>query len=78
MMLSHVTKWGNSLGVRIPQPMARHLKLHAGEPIEITLADDHLLITKPKYSLATLLQDVTPENIHAEVDFGKPKGKEIW
>ena len=31
-----------------------------------------------KYSLAQLLAGVTPENIHAEVDFGPPVGKEVW
>jgi antitoxin component of MazEF toxin-antitoxin module len=28
--------------------------------------------------LAQLLAGVTPENIHAEVDFGRPVGKEAW
>jgi len=31
-----------------------------------------------KYSLAQLLAGVTPENLHAEVDFGSPVGREVW
>jgi antitoxin component of MazEF toxin-antitoxin module len=31
-----------------------------------------------KYTLAQLLAGVTPENIHPEVDFGRPRGKEAW
>ena len=31
-----------------------------------------------KYTLAQLLERVTPENIHSEVDFGRPMGKEVW
>jgi antitoxin component of MazEF toxin-antitoxin module len=31
-----------------------------------------------KYSLAQLLEGVTAENLHAEVDFGRPMGKEVW
>jgi antitoxin component of MazEF toxin-antitoxin module len=31
-----------------------------------------------KYTLAQLLEGVTPENIHAEVDFGRREGKEVW
>jgi antitoxin component of MazEF toxin-antitoxin module len=31
-----------------------------------------------KYSLAQLIAEVTPETIHAEIDFGPPLGKEAW
>ena len=31
-----------------------------------------------KYTLAQLLAGVTPENIHGEVDFGPPAGRETW
>ena len=33
---------------------------------------------RSKYTLAQLLDGVTPENVHAEVDFGGPVGKEVW
>jgi len=31
---------------------------------------------RPEFTLAQLLEGVTPENIHTEVDFGGPEGKE--
>jgi hypothetical protein len=31
-----------------------------------------------KYTLAELLERLTPETIHPEVDFGRPEGKEAW
>ena len=33
---------------------------------------------KRKYTLEELLAQVTPENIHPEIDFGPPVGKEVW
>ena len=33
---------------------------------------------KPKYTLEELLDGITEENLHGEIDFGKPSGKEIW
>ena len=33
-----VAKWGNSLAVRIPQAVAKALKLKEGDEIEITVA----------------------------------------
>jgi antitoxin component of MazEF toxin-antitoxin module len=35
-------------------------------------------VPRRKYTLAQLLAGVTPENVHAEVDFGRPVGKEAW
>jgi hypothetical protein len=31
-----------------------------------------------KYSLQSLLDQITEENIHKEIDFGEPCGKESW
>lgn len=33
--------------------------------------------SRPSYSLDELLAGITPENCHAEIDFGPPVGKEI-
>ncbi|MBW7836938.1 MAG: hypothetical protein H3C28_09940 [Sphingomonadales bacterium] len=30
------------------------------------------------YDLSEMLQQITPEVLHAPIDFGKPVGKEIW
>jgi antitoxin component of MazEF toxin-antitoxin module len=32
---------------------------------------------KPKYTLEKLLEALTPEQLHGEIDFGAPVGKEI-
>ena len=34
--------------------------------------------TAKKYSLDELLEKVTPDNIHEEINLGKPRGKEVW
>ncbi|WP_177309696.1 AbrB/MazE/SpoVT family DNA-binding domain-containing protein [Burkholderia ubonensis] len=34
--------------------------------------------SEPNDELLKLLAGVTPENRHAEVDFGRPVGREIW
>jgi antitoxin component of MazEF toxin-antitoxin module len=38
------------------------------------------MIVEPtkEYSLDDLLACVTKKNIHTEVDFGAPQGKEVW
>jgi antitoxin MazE len=76
-----VTKWGNSLGLRIPASMAKQAGLAAGMKVTIAFTKGALVIKpelKKKYALDELLEGMTPEQLHAEVDTGKSVGHEIW
>lgn len=77
-----VRKWGNSLALRIPAPLARQLNLTENTPVECAVMDGSLVITpvieSRPYSLNQLLDQVTPENLHGETEVGAPAGKEIW
>lgn len=79
----HITKWGNSLGFRIPRGIADSLDLEAGDTLELTPAEGGLLVKKvspagKRYALADILDSFAPSSAYAEVDFGKPQGEEIW
>ena len=76
-MFANVSKWGNSLGIRIPSSIAEQLCISEGVPVELTIEDDHILIHKV-YRLESLLEKITPENIHSEMDTGLPAGREVW
>ena len=46
---------------------------------DITLRDGRLIIRplpRPAYALEKLLYDVTKDNLHEEIDFGEPTGRE--
>lgn len=75
-----VTKWGNSLGVRIPALIARQANLKEGTGVTFTVVDDSIVIRarKNKYTLDELLEGMTSDNIHGEIDMGTPVGNEIW
>jgi antitoxin MazE len=80
-MRSKVQMWGNSLALRIPKPFAVEAGLDKDTPVEISLNQGKLVISKTtpdEYSLAELISAVTPENMHDEVDFGRPVGNEVW
>lgn len=77
-MKTHVRKWGNSIGVRIPQQFAQEVGLTDGTELEMNIVDKKIVLMKPKVTLDDLLQKITPENIHKEIGTGSPKGKEIW
>ena len=74
-----IVKWGNSLGLRIPQSIAEQIKLSEGSQVVLEVVDGNLVI-KPKwtkYSLDALLEDITQENLHEETDTGRSVGNEV-
>lgn len=69
-MTSRVQKWGNSLALRIPKPLAAEVGLKNNSPVELSLCEGKLMITlpaKPPVSLKDLLAKVTKKNLHGEV-----------
>ena len=78
-MRTHIQKWGNSLALRIPVQLSRHLHLEPGSTVDISLKDDHLLISPQGNTLHELLSRITPDNVHGEVfEDNHLKGHEIW
>jgi len=80
-MKIQVRKWGNSLAIRIPKSFAKETQIDQGTFIDLSLDDGRLIATpidEEEYFLEQLLFEITEENIHSELDTGKPVGKEIW
>lgn len=82
IMKTKVTKWGNSLGIRIPQELAKDFNLTAGSVLSISRSEAgtiHLIPAEDKGSkLKKLLSQITPENLHEEIVLGEPAGNEAW
>jgi antitoxin MazE len=79
-MLTKVQKWGNSLGVRIPRSFAADVRVEPGSVVDISLVRGGLMVraARPRPRLADLLKGISRRNLHAEVDSGRPKGREAW
>jgi len=78
-MEATVQKWGNSLGIRIPNLFVREFSLKNGSVVNINDNGDEIVIRPVKKSrLSEMLDNINDQNIHQEVDWGKPVGKEIW
>lgn len=77
-MTTTVQKWGNSLAVRIPSAIAEKMAIEQGSEVEMSV-EDHgitLIPKKRKPKLDELLAKITPENRHAEIQFGS-EGNEL-
>jgi antitoxin MazE len=78
-MKAQMVKWGNSLAVRIPKPVAEEAKLKEGDPIEIEAAEGRVELRRASKmpTLAQLVSQITPENRYAEISSGVEVGKEV-
>ena len=75
---SQICKWGSSLAVRIPNPIAEQWGVHEGSAVEMVSRGNQVILRKKTYSLAEMLGTVTDENLHPEVDTGPAQGNEAW
>ena len=67
------------MAVRIPKPFAAEAGLEQQSEVDVTVVDGALVITPtPAPALDELLSRVTDENLHGEIDFGPPVGREVW
>jgi antitoxin MazE len=79
-MRSRISKWGNSLAVRIPKHIGAEIELAEGTEIELSVHNGSIIITpvSSNYHLEDLVQGITAENRHTETDWGTPEGAEVW
>ncbi len=81
MATAQLARWGNSLALRIPKPLAEDAQLREGDPVTVTVDREGGLVIKAarrRYKLEQLVSRISAKNRHEEVDWGRPKGRETW
>jgi mRNA interferase MazF len=69
-MKTTVQRWGHSLALRIPKPLAVEIGLSHDAHVDVRLVDGQLIVTplpRSPYTLEQLLASLTEENQHAAV-----------
>jgi len=82
-----ISKWGNSLGIRIPATIVEAMNIQAGDTLSYEMKDDSFVLRK-KTSTRQLFEsfygksfdDITSEDIGKgdELDWGEDVGGEIF
>lgn len=49
-----------------------------GSIVEIAVSEGRLLTREEPPDLMEMLEQITPDTLHDEFDFGMPQGKEVW
>jgi antitoxin MazE len=83
----HDVTTGKRQVLTLPKELCRRLGIREGTPLRIVEHEGRFEVIPmrlvpasedPAYALATLLAQVTPQNIHGEIDTGPPVGEEAW
>lgn len=77
---TQVSRWGNSLGLRLPKSVAQEAQLGEGDNVDVSVDNGVIVIrpSRPRYSLDELVKRISPKNRHGESDWGAPEGHEMW
>jgi antitoxin MazE len=76
-------KWGDSLALRIPAVFAKEIGASVNKVADMTVRNGTLVVRVQKekrrrHSLERLLEGITRENYHREIDWGLRVGNEYW
>jgi antitoxin MazE len=81
-MKAQVQRWGNSLALRIPKPLAEDANVRHGSVVDLSVSRGRLVAvpvrTKANASLKSLLAKVTKANRHGEVESRARIRREAW
>jgi len=74
--------WGNSLGVRIPAPVARETLLDDGSEVDLQVKNGCIILTPVKrilrFNLKKLTDKISAKNLPVTDVWGAPAGREVW
>lgn len=74
-----IRKWGNSPALRLPTAVLKEAGYQLEQKVELVVLDGRIIIQpseKVEYDLDSLVNGIHAKNLHTEVGFGSPVGKE--
>lgn len=79
MSKAQIVKWGNSLAIRIPKPVAEKAGVEEGDAFVFEAARGQIKLVRSERipTLKELVAQITPENRYEEISTGPERGKEI-
>ena len=74
-----IRKWGNSPALRLPTAVLKEAGYQLEQKVELVVSKGRIIIQpseKVEYDLDSLVNGINAKNLHTEVSFGSPVGKE--
>ncbi len=82
-MQTTIVKWGNSQGIRLPKHILDSVNLSDGDAVEVYVDGDNIVIKKyckvgEHRTIQELFTGYDDDFEPTEINWGSPKGREIW
>ena len=79
-MRTRISRWGNSLAVRLPRTVTEDAGATEGTEVDVSGAAGRIVLrlVPRAYTLEELVGGVNRRNLHAETETGRPVGREHW
>ena len=82
-MVTKIQKWGNSQGLRLGKQVLEDARIAVGDSVDVAARDGVIVIAplkriRGKQSLQELVSRIPGNYKTGEIDWGKPRGREVW
>ena len=79
-MKTTIRRWGNDAAIRIPAALMQQVNLRIGQEVDIRVEGGGIVLAPVRQprDLASLVDGITADNLHGEVDVGPAVGREAW
>ncbi len=82
-MVTKIQKWGNSQGLRLGKQVLEDARIAVGDSVDVAARDGVIVIApvkrmRGKQSLQELVSRIPRNYKTGEIDWGKPRGREVW
>ena len=74
-----IRKWGNSPALRLPSAVLREAGYQLEQKVDLVVSRGRIVIQpskKVEYELEDLVSGINDTNVHGEMSFGSPVGRE--
>ncbi len=74
-----LSKWGNSLGLRLPKALTAEIGVSEGQKVEVRAEGGRIVVepVRKTLTLEQMMENVTPEAMREAWDWGEDVGREI-
>jgi len=78
-MRGQIKKWGNSAAIRVPSAILDAVDGRLDQEVDIRAEAGRIVIEpiRQQMTLEHLLAGISAENLHGEIDFESPVGREL-
>jgi antitoxin MazE len=82
-MVTKIQKWGNSQGLRLGKQVLEDARIAVGDSVDVAARDGVIVIApvkriRGKQSLQELVSRIPRNYKTKELDWGRPRGREVW